>query len=236
MSKDIADQSPRKLICEPPLNLLFDRSILNKKNVWDIDVTNLLEVLLNIINTSEKKDLRICGLALLTSSIIHRLKVESIFALERIAMQRKQLSNSTSEYPIPELDSLKIPFRLQSFYPVSLEDLLSVLENLIHEIGISKSKTLGVRLEPVDALPDFDKYLLKFEEQLKMYENIIMESLNAHNKRLTFAKLTLKKETIERVRFFIALLYLAMKNKIKLEQEEDTHDCDIQISEIEKEN
>jgi segregation and condensation protein A len=236
MSKDIDDQSPRKLICEPPLNLLFDRSILNKKNVWDIDVTNLLEVLLNIINNSEKKDLRICGLALLTSSIIHRLKVESIFALERIAMQRKQLSDSMSDYPIPELDSLKIPFRVQSFYPVSLEDLLNVLETLTHEIATSKSKSPEVRLEPIDALPDLDKYFLKFEEQLKICENIIMESLNEHNKCLTFTKLTLKKETIERVRFFIALLYLAMKNKIKLEQKQDMHECDIQISKIEKEN
>src|ERR671931_2298624 len=112
-----------KMISEPPLNLLFNPSLLTtKKDVWDIDVAMLLDMLLKLINTTGKKDLRICGIAILSSSIIYRLKVESIFRLEKIAMQRKRLvEDHRSQQPIPDLNPVEIPFRIESTYPVSLE-------------------------------------------------------------------------------------------------------------------
>src|SRR5205823_4239661 len=126
-----------KMISEPPLSLLFNPSLLTtKKNVWDIDVTMLLDTLLKLINTTGKKDLRVCGIAILSSSIIYRLKVESIFRLEKIAMQRKELvEDHRSQQPIPDLNPVEIPFRIESTYPVSLEDLLKVLENMISELA-----------------------------------------------------------------------------------------------------
>src|ERR671929_396092 len=93
-----------KMISEPPLSLLFNPSLLTtKKDVWDIDVTMLLDMLLKLINTTGKKDLRVCGIAILSSSMIHRLKVESIFRLEKIAMQRKGIQDSQPSEAIPEL-------------------------------------------------------------------------------------------------------------------------------------
>ena len=76
-------------ISKPPLNILFNPNIVGKKNVWDIDITSLLEKLLVILNAAGNKDLRLCGVAALSSAMILRLKVESIFALEKIAMQHK---------------------------------------------------------------------------------------------------------------------------------------------------
>src|SRR5215212_10930379 len=84
----------KKRISEPPLNMLFNLSLLAKKDVWDIDIPMLLQMLLNIINNTGKRDLRVCGIAILSSSLIHRLKVESIFRLEKIAMQRKGVHDS----------------------------------------------------------------------------------------------------------------------------------------------
>ena len=101
-----------KTISQPPLDVLFNPSLVSKKDVWEIDVVMLLEMLLKVINLTGKKDLRVCGIAALSSSLIHRLKVESIFRLEKIAMSKKSL-DITEIKKIPLLKSVEIPFRIR---------------------------------------------------------------------------------------------------------------------------
>jgi segregation and condensation protein A len=208
-----------KMISEPPLNLLFNPSLLTtKKDVWDIDVTMLLDMLLKLINTTGKKDLRVCGIAALSSSIIYRLKVESIFRLEKIAMQRKGVDEHQLQ-SVPDLNPVEIPFRIESTYPVSLEELLHVLENMISELANPKPKKKQLNLEPVETF-DFDQYLIKFEHILQRYEDMIFDIVTADGEAI-FNILVAKMEPIEIVRCFIAVLYLAMKGKVNLEQIEE---------------
>jgi len=121
------------------LNLLFNPSLIDKQDVWQIDVVKLLENLLKLLATTGNRDLRICGVAILTSALIHRLKVESIFRLDKIANQRNE-NNTEKEkkdeekVPIPEISSLTLPFRKETSYPVSIDDLLLILENMITEL------------------------------------------------------------------------------------------------------
>lgn len=227
LSDDGASSDSRKMIAEPPLNLLFNPSLLTaKKDVWDINVTMLLEMLLHLINMTGKKDLRICGIAILSSSIIYRLKVESIFRLEKIAMQRKGLDDDHRlQQPIPDLNAVEIPFRIESTYPVSLEDLLSVLENMISELANPRQKKKQLRLEPVETF-NFDQYLVKFEQILQRYEDMIFDIINADGMAM-FKMLVKKMEPIEVVRYFIAMLYLAMKGRVDLEEIESLEDVKI---------
>lgn len=227
LSDDGASSDSKKMIAEPPLNLLFNPSLLTaKKDVWDINVTMLLEMLLHLINMTGKKDLRICGIAILSSSIIYRLKVESIFRLEKIAMQRKGLDDDLRlQQPIPDLNAVEIPFRIESTYPVSLEDLLSVLENMISELANPRQKKKQLRLEPVETF-NFDQYLVKFEQILQRYEDMIFDIINADGMAM-FKMLVKKMEPIEVVRYFIAMLYLAMKGRVDLEEIESLEDVKI---------
>lgn len=227
LSDDGASSDSRKMIAEPPLNLLFNPSLLTaKKDVWDINVTMLLDMLLHLINMTGKKDLRICGIAILSSSIIYRLKVESIFRLEKIAMQRKGLDDDHRlQQPIPDLNAVEIPFRIESTYPVSLEDLLSVLENMISELANPRQKKKQLRLEPVETF-NFDQYLVKFEQILQRYEDMIFDIINADGMAM-FKMLVKKMEPIEVVRYFIAMLYLAMKGRVDLEEIESLEDVKI---------
>ena len=209
-----------KMISEPPLSLLFNPSLLTtKKDVWDIDVTMLLDMLLKLIDKTGKKDLRVCGIAALSSSIIYRLKVESIFRLEKIAMQRKGVDEHQQYQSIPDLNPVEIPFRIESTYPVSLEELLQVLENMISELANPKPKKKQLDLEPVESF-DFDQYLIKFEHILQRYEDMIFDIVSADGEAI-FKILVAKMESIEIVRCFIAVLYLAMKGKIDLVQIEE---------------
>lgn len=212
-------------LSEPPLNLLFNPSLLGKQNVWEIDISNLLEVLLKLINSNGKKDLRICGIAAWTSSLIYRLKVDSIFKLGKIAME-KHNQQITEEKEIPIINPIEFPFRLSSTYPVSLEDLLRVLQNMIADLSNPNRKSRNqIQLEPVEDF-EFDQYFVKFEKILEEHEDYILNSLNT-NEIIIFSRFVERMQPIEVARFFIALLHLAMKNEIELVQNEDSYDITV---------
>lgn len=214
----------KKSIAQAPLNLLFNPSLLVRKDVWNVDVTSLLEMFLRLIEATGNKDLRICGIAAVSSSMIYRLKVESIFALEKIAMQRKGLDEQGKQ-PIPQLNPVELPFRIESTYPVSVEDLLKMLENMIMELAHPRPRKKQVELEPVQTF-DFDAYLLKFEQIIQGYEDMIMDIVTADG-TLRFKSLVAKMEPVEVARCFVAMLYLAMKTKVILDQPDDSDDIKI---------
>lgn len=213
-----ADITTKKSISQPPLDLLFNPSVLSKKNVWEIDISSLLEMLLKLINNSGKKDLRMCGIAALSSSLIYRLKVESILQLEKISKTKKGIEVVDIK-PIPNLKPIEIPFRIEPTYPVTLEELLHVLENMINALANPRPRRNQLNLESVETF-NFDEYLMKFEKILQSYEDMIFDIVTA-DKSVEFKNLTLKMNQIEIVRCFIALLYLAMKRKIFLEQKDE---------------
>ena len=214
----------KKSIAQAPLNLLFNPSLLVRKDVWKVDVTSLLEMFLRLIEATGNKDLRICGIAAVSSSMIYRLKVESIFALEKIAMQRKGLDEQ-GQQPILQLNPVELPFRIESTYPVSVEDLLKMLENMIMELAHPRPRKKQVELEPVQTF-DFDAYLLKFEQIIQGYEDMIMDIVTADG-TLMFKSLVAKMEPVEVARCFVAMLYLAMKTKVILDQPDDSDDIKI---------
>jgi segregation and condensation protein A len=225
--KSDSEHDSKKKIAQPPLNLLFNPSLVKKKDVWEIDISNLLEMLLNIIESSEKKDLRLCGVAVLSSSIIHRLKVESIFRLEKVAMQKKAILDEEDNDPATDLNAIQLPFRFESTYPVSLEDLLRVLENMIFELS-NPASCKRLTIEPVQVF-DVDLYSHKFEQIIREYEETIFGIVNVGGV-VMFKMLISKMETLEVARYFIALLYLATKGKILLEQIEESGDVKITVN------
>jgi segregation and condensation protein A len=205
-------------ISKPPLDLLFNPSLLSRKDVWDINVTTLLEMLLRILSESGRRDLRICGVAALSSSMIYRLKVESIFRLEKIAMMKRGIEVTESNAEVPMLKPIEIPFRIESTYPVTLEELLHVLENMIMDLANPRKQRKQLNLEAVETF-DFNDYLVKFEQIVKSYEEMIFDIVSADGFVL-FRKFTEKMNSIEIVRCFIAVLYLAMKGLVIIDQED----------------
>lgn len=211
------DLSTQKKISQPPLNLLFNPTLINKEDVWDINVVRLLEILLKLLTNRNNKDLRVCGVAIFTSSLIHRLKVESIFRLEKLANQKynpvKDPDNETEKkQPIPELGSLALPFRKEISYPVSLEDLLLVLENMITDLTNPRTSSSQFKIKPIEVI-DFQEYLIKFEKVIEEYENKLF-TVVAKNTSIVFNTFVYNMEKVDVARYFLAMLYLAMKDKI----------------------
>lgn len=198
-------------LSKPPVNILFNPSLVARKNIWEIDIAALLERLIAILNAAGNKDLRICGVAALSSAMIFRLKVESIFALERIAMQRKALTDSSF---LDNIAVLEMPFRYEATYPVSLEDLLSVLEGMLEQIANPKHREL--QLEPIES-SELDRYLVTFEQLLEGYRGKLLQRIS-DQKIILFSEFVRGMEPIEVARYFVAMLYLAMHSRVDVEQ------------------
>ncbi|HEU5221096.1 MAG TPA: chromosome segregation protein ScpA, partial [Candidatus Nitrosotalea sp.] len=168
----MSKENPSVGISQPPVNILFSPLDVSKKDVWSIDVVRILEILIKILGQTDKKDLRVAGIAALSSAMIHRMKVESIFALQKAAMEKRPLTQREDV----DIEVINMPYRHESTYPVTLDELLSVLENLIGTIANPRSSRRQLEFEPVEA-PNFDDYFISLEKIIGQYEELIMSKI-----------------------------------------------------------
>ena len=203
-------------ISKIPINILFDPEGVKKKDIWEIDLIQILSMLIKVLEKADKKDLRIAGMAALSSSLIYRMKVENIFALQKAAMENKPIKQR-SDIDIQMLD---IPYRHESTYPVSLDELLDLLENLIGTIANPRERRSNqLKFDPVEA-PDFKKYFNNLENIIGEYQDLILRKLEPDGTAL-LASITKDLDTTDSIRCFFAILFLARDEKIDLLQVDD---------------
>ena len=160
-------------IAQEPINVLFDPKAVVKKDVWEIDLIQILNLLAKILEKTGRKDLKVAGMAALSSSLIYRMKVESIFALQKAAMEKKPSFQRTDV----DIELIDIPYRHESTYPVSLDDLLGLLQNLIGTIANPQSRrNKKLDIEPIEA-PDFQEFFISLESIIGKYEDLIMKKI-----------------------------------------------------------
>ena len=175
-----------------------------------------MNLLIKILERTGKKDLKVAGMAALSSSLIYRMKVESIFALQRAAMEKKPTTQRTDV----DIELIDIPYRHESTYPVSLDDLLGLLQNLIGTIANPQSRrNKKVDSEPIEA-PDFQEYFISLESIIGKYEELIMKKI-ASKKFGLLQEIIVDLDQVDSIRCFFAALFLARDQKVDLEQQND---------------
>jgi len=209
-------------ISQEPVNILFNPSVIQKKDVWQIDLIEILRILTKILEATGKKDLKVAGMATLSSSLIYRMKVESIFALQKAAMEKKPLINRRDV----DINILDMPYRHESTYPVSLDELLELLENLIGSIANpQRSRRRGqLDFEAVEP-PNFKDYFVSFENIVEKYEALITRKIEPTGSGL-LREIVMDLDSLDSIRCFFAILFLAQKQKVELAQLDD----DIQVT------
>ena len=213
--KFVSQEDTKSLISKVPINVLFNPEGIQKRDVWDIDIIKILSMLLKILEKADKKDLRVAGMAALSSSLIYKLKVESIFALQKAAMEKKPLRQRTDV----DIDILEFPYRHESTYPVSLDELLDLLENLIGTMANPRErKGNKLNFEPIEP-PDFKKYFNNLENIIGEYQDLILRKLQA-NGSVLLEKIVEELDTTDSIRCFFAILFLARDEKVDIMQEE----------------
>ncbi len=214
-------------ISQEPVNILFNPSSVVKKDVWEIDIIEILNLLMRILEKTEKKDLRVAGMAALSSSLIYRMKVESIFALQKAAMEKKPMRQRTDV----DIELIDIPYRHESTYPVSLDDLLGLLQNLIGSIANPQSRrNKRLDIEPIDP-PDFQEYFISLENIIGKYEDLIIRKISNQGFGM-LQNIISELDMVDSIRCFFAILFLARDEKIDIEQIED----DIKITIIKQDS
>ena len=219
-------QNPNS-IAQEPINVLFDPKAVVKKDVWEIDLIQILNLLAKILEKTGRKDLKVAGMAALSSSLIYRMKVESIFALQKAAMEKKPSFQRTDV----DIELIDIPYRHESTYPVSLDDLLGLLQNLIGTIANPQSRrNRKLEIEPIEA-PDFQEFFISLESIIGKYEDLIMKKIADTGVGL-LQNIIAELDQVDSIRCFFAALFLARDQKVDLEQQND----DIKIILMKEEN
>ena len=203
-------------IAQEPINVLFDPKAVVKKDVWEIDLIQILNLLAKILEKTGRKDLKVAGMAALSSSLIYRMKVESIFALQKAAMEKKPSFQRTDV----DIELIDIPYRHESTYPVSLDDLLGLLQNLIGTIANPQSRRNSkLDIEPIEA-PDFQEFFISLESIIGKYEDLIMKKIADTGVGL-LQNIIAELDQVDSIRCFFAALFLARDQKVDLEQQDD---------------
>ena len=203
-------------IAQEPINVLFDPKAVVKKDVWEIDLIQILNLLAKILEKTGRKDLKVAGMAALSSSLIYRMKVESIFALQKAAMEKKPSFQRTDV----DIELIDIPYRHESTYPVSLDDLLGLLQNLIGTIANPQSRRNSkLDIEPIEA-PDFQEFFISLESIIGKYEDLIMKKIADAGFGL-LQDIIAELDQVDSIRCFFAALFLARDQKVDLEQQDD---------------
>ena len=208
-------QTPNS-IAQEPINVLFDPKAVVKKDVWEIDLIQILNLLAKILEKTGRTDLKVAGMAALSSSLIYRMKVESIFALQKAAMDKKPSFQRTDV----DIELIDIPYRHESTYPVSLDDLLGLLQNLIGTIANPQSRRNSkLNIEPIEA-PDFQEFFISLESIIGKYEDLIMKKITDKGFGL-LQDIIVELDQVDSIRCFFAALFLARDQKVDLEQQDE---------------
>jgi segregation and condensation protein A len=132
-----------------------------------------------------------------------------------------------------DIELIDIPYRHESTYPVSLDDLLGLLQNLIGTIANPQSRrNKQLEIEPIEA-PDFQEYFTSLESIIGKYEDLVMNKISKAGfgfLRDIIAEL----DQMDSIRCFFAILFLARDQKVDLEQVEDNIKISIIKEELKK--
>lgn len=210
----------------PPWEILFKESKLERISPWSINLGKILNSLLEEMNKAGI-DFRIAGIAINSSVIIYLRKTEMLLKLEEPPPLPQE--KETFYQPPP----LSLPYRFE-LTTTSVIDLINALEKALSEANPSIVKPkLPTLPMPIPDFTSYDPFLLQIEDRSNdLLEKI--ESITQGKTSINFLILVEGLSRMEIVRVFMILLFLAQKGEIQLHQDENEEKLMISIRGDEK--
>jgi len=207
----------------PPYLILFDLLRLHRVKPWDVDIANLLNTFLAEMKKNGYIDFSASGTALLSSSVVHRMKSELVLKMEE--PPKPPVVRPDVEVPPP------LPFPLRFEYTsTSVAEILRTLQEVLeNEKAILARKPFV--LSPPSVFEQLDEFLANIEENIEnFYAELI--KLSIRGLPLSFKDLVKGQTFLEAVRVFVMLLFLANQKKILLTQDEEGSDIFVRLGEV----
>ncbi|MCL4436078.1 MAG: hypothetical protein M1503_00135 [Thaumarchaeota archaeon] len=201
---------------KPPLNLLTNPDEMRGQKPWDVNVSQLLDLFIKIVEKMETPDLRLCGSAALSSALIYRLKVESLFLFEKLKARRQVIDRG--EEPPYLLD---FPYRYE-LSTTSLEDLVATLEGILEEMLSYEPAEKRVKPSIMEADPIFeiDTFSTQIQKALADLKLDIANVLRLQ-KTILFSEYVKNMDLMGKIRTLLLLLFTANDGLIKMIQQEE---------------
>jgi segregation and condensation protein A len=208
---------------QPPWSFLLDSLKASKLSPWDIDIAYLVSSFLQKMYELGVIDFRISGRALLSASIILRLKTGQLLELNTTP----ELTEEEKELILPPLE---MPLRLTS-RKITLDELLVALERVLlqGEEKASRTKQLEKMASYVTPL------IFELEPDMVDAEKSIDETLqrilrlSSTNPVIRFSELLSEKTCKEVVRVLLSCLHLANRGRIVVWQEEEFEEIFVSV-------
>lgn len=205
----------------PPYLILFDLLRLHRIKPWDVNIANLLNTFLAEMKGRGPVDFSASGTALLSSSVIHRMKSELVLKMEdppKPPLQRPQ-----EEIPPP----LPLPLRFE-YTATPIEEVLKAIEEVLRsELQLLSKEVPSLRPTPV--IETLDDFITNIQDHLEnLYHRLIHEYRS--DEEISFKRLTLQMSIQEMVRTFLLMLFLASRGRIRLAQESEFGDINIKVA------
>ncbi|MEX2704774.1 MAG: hypothetical protein Q6352_005885 [Candidatus Freyrarchaeum guaymaensis] len=219
----MTEQQEEPFWIHPPWSLLVDTT-QTAEDPWEIDVSRLLVGFLEKMREKELINYKVSGKALLTASIIHRIKSELLLKLG----QREEEKKDREEDVDLNLPPIPMPYRLIN-RKVSLEELLVALERVLLSEETRKVVKKPTKEEVKPEPFDFEPSKFNIEEFM---EQIYQRVLSHEGDIIKFSELVDKSDPLNIVRNLLGILILTLRKKIYVWQEK--HFGEIYIMEAEK--
>lgn len=209
---------PEEDILGEPIEILVNLAKNGEIDPWNINIVELTDKFLKMVDNIEKMDLRVSGRTLLYASILLRMKSNALVEVEEPQEEIDIESDNfeISDYPVPSM-----PLRRYSKRPVTLEELLTELKKA--EAFEKK------RLNRVDNKKDEIRATLEDVLSVAHEEDIesrigkmrlILNELLEKQKSIKFSELSSPLDRTGMLMAYLAILFLATRKEIWIEQEE----------------
>ena len=207
----------------PPYLILFDLLRLHRVKPWDVDIAELLNSFMAQMKKNGFVDFSASGTALLSSSVVHRMKSEIVLKMEEPPKQPAPRPND--EVP----PALPFPLRFEYTSTSVAEILRTLQEALVNEKAVLAKKPFI--LSPPSVFEQFDQFLANIEENIENYYGHLIK-LSIRGLPLSFKELVRDQTFLEAIRVFIMLLFLANDKKVILTQDENGSDLYVRLGEV----
>jgi len=207
----------------PPYLILFDLLRLHRIKPWDVDIAELLNSFMAQMKKTGYVDFSASGTALLSSSVVHRMKSEIVLKMEE--PPKPPVPRPNDEVP----PALPFPLRFE-YTSTSVVEILRTLQEALANEKVVLAKKPFI-LSPPSVFEQFDQFLANIEENIQNYYAQLIK-LSIRGSPLSFKELVRDQTLIEAVRVFIMLLFLANEKKIILTQDENGSDLFVRLGEV----
>jgi segregation and condensation protein A len=198
-----------------PVEILMDLVISDELDPWDIDVADIANRFIEEVKKMTKLNLRLSGKTILASSILLRMKSDSLVPKEEPSFEEDFGWDYFPDEQADEIMPIGTPVRRRGERKTTLFELIDALQRALNEEMIRKNFPSGERPKPKMVIP-IDEETMK-ERMTKIYDTL--QELTKATEVVRFSDLLQgKREDI--IAVLVTLLYLDSQRQITIWQKE----------------